>query len=167
MRVFGIVGKCRAKDGAVARVVAALTGRGVRVSTIKRVTDDVDLDHPGSGSWGHREAGAEEVLLASATRIALLRESWTPEDPDVEQLLARLAPVDLVLLEGFRGVPYPKLELAEPGQDRRLQALDDPSVVAVAAVAPVPAPVPCLALSDAEALAALVLDKAEPVRGQA
>lgn len=163
MRVCGVVGRCAAKAGVVSRLVAAASARGLRVSTIKRVNDQVDLDRPGTGSWGHREAGAHEVVLASASRVAVLREARVPQDePDVAALLARLDPVDLVLLEGFRGAANPKLEVVEPGQDRRLLALDDPSVRAVTAVTCVSAPVPWIALDDTEALLDFVLAEGAP-----
>ncbi len=161
MLVFGVVGRCAAKAGVVSRLVAAAAARGMSVSTIKRVHDQVDLDRPGTGSWDNRMAGAHQVLLASATRLALLQEVRASQDePDITALLARLEPVDLVLLEGFRGTAYPKLEVIAPGQDRRLLALDDPSVRAVAGAATVASPVPWLALDDTEALLAFVLAEA-------
>ncbi|HYZ24330.1 MAG TPA: molybdopterin-guanine dinucleotide biosynthesis protein B [Rhodopila sp.] len=135
-----------------------MTGRGLRVSTVKRVPDTIDLEKPGSGTWKRREAGAEEVILASTSRIALLREAPTDADePDVEELLARLSPVDLVFLEGFRLTFYPKLELVQPERNRRLMALDDPLVLAVTAERPIQAPVPFLQLGDIAALADFVL----------
>jgi molybdopterin-guanine dinucleotide biosynthesis protein MobB len=156
--VFSVVGGCAAKTEIVRRLVAELTGRGLRVSTVKRVPETVDLEKPGSGTWKHRVAGAEEVILASTSRMALLREMPTDADePDVEDLLARLAPVDLVFLEGFRLTWYPKLEFVEPARNRRLIALDDPLVVAVTANKPVDAPVPVLPWSDICAVADFVL----------
>ncbi len=161
MRVFGVVGRCAAKAGVVSRLVQAAGAQGLSVSTIKRVNDEVDLDRPGTGSWGHRKAGAREVVLASGTRTAILREAAEPQDePDFPALLAQMTPVDLVILEGFRRSLYPKLEVVEPGQDRRLLALDDPSVRAVICAAPVAAPVPCLALEDTAGLLAFVLAEA-------
>jgi molybdopterin-guanine dinucleotide biosynthesis protein MobB len=97
--VFSVVCGCAGKTEIVRRRVAELTGRGLRVPTVKRVPETVDLEQPGSGTWKHREAGAQEVILASTSRMALLREMPTDADePDVEDLLARLAPVDLVFL---------------------------------------------------------------------
>lgn len=161
MKVFSVVGGCAGKTELVRKLVAELSSRGMRVSTVKRVPDSVDLERPESGTWKHREAGAEEVLLASATRFALLREDPIEGDePDVEMLLGRLAPVDIVFLEGFRLTWYPKLELVQPERDRRLIALDDPLVLAVTADQPVPAPVPYLPLSDIAGLADFVLHHA-------
>jgi molybdopterin-guanine dinucleotide biosynthesis protein MobB len=167
MKVFSVVGGCAGKTELVRCLVAELTGRGLRVSTIKRVPETIDLEKPGSGTWKHREAGAEEVILASTSRMALLREMPTDADePDVDALLARLAPVDIVFLEGFRLTYYPKLELAQPDRDRRMIALDDPLVLAVTAERPVQAPVPFLPLADIGGLADFVLiHAAAPGRG--
>jgi molybdopterin-guanine dinucleotide biosynthesis adapter protein len=161
VKVFSVVGGCAGKTETVRQLVAELTGRGLRVSTIKRVPDTVDLEKPGSGTWRHREAGAQEVILASNTRMALLREMPTEDDePDVEALLGRLADADIVFLEGFRLTWYPKLELVQPDRNRRLIAWDDPLVLAVTADRPVDAPVPFLPLSDIGALADFVLTHA-------
>lgn len=164
MKVFSVVGGCAGKTEIVRRLVAELAGRGLGVSTIKRVPETVDLEKPGSGTWKHREAGAQEVILASTSRMALLREMHTDADePDV--VLARLAPVDIVFLEGFRLTFYPKLEFVQPERDRRLIALDDPLVLAVTTNEPVKAPVPFLPLSDISALADFVLMHAVTVGG--
>lgn len=158
MKVFSIVGSCAGKTEVVRRLVAAFAGRGLRVSTVKRVPESVDLEKPGSGTWQHRESGAEEVVLASTSRMALLREMPSNMDePDVEALLARLTPVDIVLLEGFRLTYYPKLEFVQPERNRRLIALDDPLVLAITAFEPVKGPVPFLPLSDIDALGDFVL----------
>jgi molybdopterin-guanine dinucleotide biosynthesis protein B len=74
MKVFSLIGECREKSELVRRLVVELVGRDVRVSTIKRVSDAVDLERSGSGTWKHRSAGAEEVMIASARRFALMRE---------------------------------------------------------------------------------------------
>lgn len=161
MKVFSVVGGCAGKTEIVRVLVAELTQRGLCVSTVKRVPDTIDLERPGSGTWKHREAGAQEVILASTSRMALLREVPTDADePDVDGLLARLHPVDIVILEGFRLTLYPKLELVSPDRDRRMLALDDPSVLAVVADRPVKAPVPFLPLSDVGGLADFVLNHA-------
>lgn len=161
MRVFSVIGSCAAKTSVVQRLVVELSARGLRVSTIKRVPNDVDLDRPGTGSFGHRQAGAQEVMLASGTRQVLMREVRNDGDePDVDALLARMLPVDVVLLEGFRRSLYPKLEAVRVGQDRRLLAFDDPSVLAVTGETVVAAPVPFLPFSDITVLADFVLTHA-------
>ena len=158
MKAFSLIGECAEKSELVRRLVVELTGRGLRVSTIKRVSDAVDLERPGSGTWKHRVAGAEEVMIASASRFALMREM--PKDtiePDVASLLARMAPVDIVLLDGFRRSGCPKLEVVQSGHDRPQFASHDTLVLAVTAEAPVIAAVPQLPLSDIRALGDFVV----------
>ena len=158
MKAFSLVGECAEKSELVRRLVVELVGRGLRVSTIKRVSDAVDLEKPGSGTWKHRAAGAAEVMIASGRRFALLSEM--PEgttEPEVEDLLGRMAPVDIVLLDGFRRSSYPKMEVVQTGQDRASLASGDAMVLAITSDVPVAADVPCLALSDIGGLADFVL----------
>jgi len=161
MKAFSLVGECAEKSELVGRLVVELVGRGLQVSTIKRVSDTVDLERRGSGTWKHRAAGAAEVMIASASRFALLRE-MPPDttEPDVADLLARMAPVDIVLLDGFRRSNYPKMEVVPAGQDRALLAAGDPMVLAVTSDESVLANVRCLALSNIVALADFVLANA-------
>jgi molybdopterin-guanine dinucleotide biosynthesis adapter protein len=162
MRVFSLIGECREKSRLVGRLVAELAGRGLRVSTIKRVSDAVDLEREGSGTWKHRAAGAEEVMIASASRFALMREM--PRDtiePSVAALVARMAPVDIVLLDGFRRSGCRKMEVVPAGQDRAVFAYDDAMVLAVTSEAPIAAAqVPWLPLSDIGGLADFVMANA-------
>ncbi|HET6182760.1 MAG TPA: molybdopterin-guanine dinucleotide biosynthesis protein B [Acetobacteraceae bacterium] len=161
MKVFSLVGECREKSELVRRLVEELTGRGLRVSTIKRVSDAVDLERPGSGTWKHRVAGAEEVMIASASRFALLREMpKNTQEPDLSSLLGRMAPVDIVLLDGFRRSSAPKMEVVPSGQSQAVMASSDRMVLGVASDEPVTAPVPRLPLSDIVALGDFVLANA-------
>ena len=158
MKAFSLIGECREKSELVRRLVVELTGRGLRVSTIKRVSDAVNLERPGSGTWKHRAAGAEEVMIASASRFALLREMpKDTQEPDVGNLLARMAPVNIVLLDGFRRSRYPKVEVVPTGHAQALLAPNDPMVLAVTSEEPVTAPVPGLPLSDIATLADFVV----------
>jgi molybdopterin-guanine dinucleotide biosynthesis protein B len=161
MKAFSLVGECAEKSELVRRLVVELVGRGLTVSTIKRVSDAVDLERQGSGTWKHRAAGAAEVMIASAGRFALLHE-MPPDtaEPEVSVLLARRAPVDLVLLDGFRRSSYPKMEVVPAGQHQPLLAPDDPKVLAITSDVSVAADVPCLALSNIDALADFVLANA-------
>jgi molybdopterin-guanine dinucleotide biosynthesis protein B len=163
MKVYGIVGwKNAGKTSLVERVVAEIAGRGISVSTIKHVHHDVDLDQPGKDSWRHRAAGAREVVVAGAARFALLSEHRGPE-PGLPALLARLAPVDLVIVEGFKRDPHPKVEVWRAGTGQPLLFRDDPWVRAVATDAPLPAAagaapgVAVLDLNDTGAVAAFIL----------
>ena len=141
MRAVGIVGRSGSgKTTLIERLLPLLRARGLAVSTVKRTHHAVDLDPPGKDSRRHRDAGAEEVLLVSDRRWALLRE--TPDPPPLPLLLSRLAPVDLVLVEGFGDAPGPRLELVRaalagrPG--KRPLFHDDAAIAAVAADTPVP-----------------------------
>ena len=141
MRAVGIVGRSGSgKTTLIERLLPLLRGEGLSVSTVKRTHHSVDLDPPGKDSWRHREAGAEEVLLVGERRWALLRE--TPEAPPLSSLLSRMAPVDLVLVEGFGDAAGPRLELvraALAGQaGKRPLFHHDVAIAAVAADAPVP-----------------------------
>ena len=112
-------------------ILPHLRAAGLRVSTIKHAHHAMELDKPGKDSFRHREAGAEEVLLVGGARWALLRE--TPEGPpSLQTLAARLAPVDLVLVEGFRSENFPRLEIFRPGLGKPPLWPDNPGIVAVA-----------------------------------
>ena len=111
MRVYGVIGwKNSGKTNLMERLVAEISGRGFSVSTVKHVHHAVDLDHPGKDTFRHRQAGAREVVLASADRLAIMVEHRGPE-PELPAVLARLAPVDLVLVEGYKRDAHPKVEV--------------------------------------------------------
>jgi molybdopterin-guanine dinucleotide biosynthesis protein B len=128
-RVFGVTGwKNAGKTTLVARLVAEFRRRGWRVSTIKHAHHDVDVDQRGTDSWQHRAAGATEVALVGGLRYAIMREQ---PDASLAEVLSRLAPADLVLIEGFKREPHPKIEVrADHSQPI---ARDDPNIVAIAA----------------------------------
>ena len=158
MNIYGVIGwKNAGKTSLMERLVAEITARGLRVSTVKHVHHDVDLDHPGKDTYRHRMAGAEEVVLASANRMALLREHRGGE-PDLAVILARMAPVDLVLVEGYKRDTHPKIEVfrREAGHDL-IQPID-PNVRAVATDAALAVlSVPLLDLNDTGAIADFIL----------
>lgn len=133
MKVFGVTGwKNAGKTTLTARLVTEFTQRGLTVSTIKNTHHTVDLDHAGTDSFRHRSAGAQEVVLASRSRVAILRENRSPDAPRLKDLVARLAPVDLVLVEGFKGEDHPKIEAHRGATGQGLIAANTPSVVALA-----------------------------------
>ncbi len=128
-------------------VLPALRTLGLTVSTMKHTHHAVDLDKPGKDSFRHRQAGAEEVMVVSDARWALLRE--TPAPPGLRQLAARMAPVDLVLVEGFKQVDIPKIEVFRPAAGGRALWPELPGVVAVATDdAGLDCPHPLLPLND-------------------
>ncbi len=158
MKVYGVIGwKNSGKTSLMERLVAEITARGFSVSTVKHVHHAVDLDQPGKDSFRHRAAGAREVVLASADRFALMVEHRGPE-PELPAILARLAPVDLVLVEGYKRDAHPKLEVWRKDTGQPLIQPADPLVRAVASDAVLPAlPVPLLDLNDTRAIADFIL----------
>ncbi len=165
MRVIGLAGWSGAgKTTLLRRLIPVLVAEGLRVSTIKHAHHAFDVDQPGKDSWEHRQAGAQEVLVASANRWALLHELRGEAEPDLADLLMRLSPVDLVLIEGFKRGGQPKLEVFRTANGKPMLHPDDPSVVAVASDAPVPGlALPWLQLDDIEGIAEAVQVHAVPV----
>ncbi len=163
-RLVGLAGwSGSGKTTLIARLVPELTGRGLRVSTLKRAHHDFDIDQPGKDSHRHRMAGATEVLVASSRRWALMHELRGAPEPELEELLAKLSPVDVVLVEGFKRHPHPKLEVFRRAAGRPLLAAADPHIVAVASDGPVPeTALPVLDLDDAGAIADFVLARFAP-----
>ncbi|PIE12670.1 MAG: bifunctional molybdopterin-guanine dinucleotide biosynthesis protein MobB/molybdopterin molybdotransferase MoeA [Rhodobacterales bacterium] len=133
MKIFGVSGwKNSGKTGLVERLVSEITGRGFRVATLKHAHHDFDVDHPGKDSYRHRQAGASEVLLSSKNRWALMHEMRGEDEPSLDQLLAHLAPCDLVLIEGYKRDRHPKIEANRAATGQPLLALEDDTVCAVA-----------------------------------
>ena len=138
-KVFGIAGwKNSGKTGLAVRLVTELTGRGYKISTIKHAHHDFDIDKVGADSYRHRQAGAHEVTIVSGTRYAIMHELRGGPEPTLPEVLARLAPCDIVLIEGYKREPVPKIEA------RRLEAMNrtplaptDPHIAAIAADHPV------------------------------
>lgn len=158
MKVFGVIGwKHAGKTTLVERLLAEITARGFSVSTIKHSHHDVDLDSPGSDSFRHRAAGASEVILATPTRFTLLHDH-PGTAPGLATLLTRLAPVDLVLVEGFKRGDHPKIEVFRALAGHDLIQPADVTVRAVASDSPLPAlTVPWLNLNDAAEVAEFIL----------
>lgn len=163
MRLYGVTGwKNSGKTTLMERLVAEMVGRGVSVSTVKHAHHTFDVDHPGKDSWRHRVAGAQEVLVSSAGRWALMRELRGAEEPPLPELLAKLSPVDLVLIEGYKRDPHPKIEARRAATGQPLIAPDEPSIRAVASDAPLDAQYPDLnlprfALDDVTRIADFIL----------
>ena len=165
MRVIGIAGWSGAgKTTLLAKLIPRLVARGVRVSTVKHAHHGFDVDQPGKDSHTHRVAGASEVLVSSARRWALVHELRGAAEPSLAQLLAKLAPADLVIVEGFKHGSHPKLEVYRAAVGKPLLYPDDPHIVALVSDAPVPAArVPVVALDDVDAVADLMLARAAPI----
>ena len=160
MRLIGLAGWSGAgKTTLLAQLIPILTARGLRVSTVKHAHHEFDIDQPGKDSWVHRQAGATEVLVTSSRRFALMHELRGEPEPPLMELLAKLAPVDIVFVEGFKRDPHPKIEVHRPENGKPLLAPDDPWIVAVASPAPLPgSPAPWLPLDNPEDIATFLLE---------
>lgn len=160
MKVFGITGwKNTGKTGLMERLVTDFTARGLTVSTVKHAHHTFDVDHEGRDSYRHRAAGAQEVLLCSGNRWALMHELRDESEPLLTELLAKLTPVDLVLIEGFKTESHAKLECHRAETGKPLLARDDASIMAVASDVALDLDRPVLGLDDTEAVAAFILEQ--------
>jgi molybdopterin-guanine dinucleotide biosynthesis protein B len=164
MRVIGLAGWSGAgKTTLLAEMIPRLVARGVTVSTVKHAHHGFDVDQPGKDSHTHRMAGASEVLVSSARRWALVHELRGGAEPSLADLLRKLRPVDLVVVEGFKHGPHPKLEVFRASLGKPPLHTDDPHVVAVASDAPLTASVPVVALDDIDGIIDVVLARAAPL----
>lgn len=159
MRLFGLAGwSGSGKTTLMTRLIPDLVGRGVTVSTLKHAHHRFDIDQPGKDSHSHRQAGAAEVMVASAQRWALMHELRGAPEPSVEDLVARMTPVDLVLIEGFKRHVHPKLEVWRRANGKPLLHVEDPAIVALASDEAVPScPLPRFDLDDIAGIADFVL----------
>jgi molybdopterin-guanine dinucleotide biosynthesis adapter protein len=159
MRIIGITGWSGAgKTTLILKLVPLLAAQGLRISTVKHAHHMFDVDTPGKDSYEHRAAGATEVLIASANRFALMHELRGAPEPPLEVLLDKLSAVDLVLVEGFKRAPHPKIEVFRQANDKEPLHPGNATVVAVASDTPFPdAPCPVAPLDDAQAVADMAL----------
>ena len=164
MKVFGVTGwKNAGKTTLMERLVAEIAGRGLSVSTLKHAHHGFDMDQPGKDSFRHREAGAREVLVASTARFAILHELRGAEEPRLEALIARLAPVDLVLVEGWKRDRHPKLEVWRRATGAALIAADDETIRAVVSDDAPEIGRPVLPFGDIARIADFALREATPL----
>jgi molybdopterin-guanine dinucleotide biosynthesis protein B len=165
MHIIGLAGwSGSGKTTLLTKVIPRLTARGKRVSTLKHAHHAFDVDRPGKDSFEHRSAGATEVLVVSGNRWALMHELRGAPEPELPQLLAKLSNVDLVLVEGFKREPFPKLEIYRAENGKPLLHPDDRWIVAIASDTPLPhAKVPVVDLNDIDGIADLLLAKAIPI----
>jgi molybdopterin-guanine dinucleotide biosynthesis protein B len=164
MRIIGLAGwSGSGKTTLLTRVIPRLVARGHRVSTLKHAHHGFDVDQPGKDSHSHRLAGATEVLVGSATRWALVHELRGQAEPGLAELLARLSPVDLVIVEGYKRERHPKLEVHRAEVGKPLLYPHDPRIVAIAADRPLTAPVPVVDLDDVEGIVNILLERAAPI----
>ncbi|SNS22922.1 MULTISPECIES: molybdopterin-guanine dinucleotide biosynthesis protein B [unclassified Azospirillum] len=159
--LFGLSGwSGSGKTTLMARLIPVVAQRGFTVSTLKHAHHAFDIDQPGKDSYVHRMAGASEVLVASGQRWALMHENRGSPELSLTELVAKLSPVDLILVEGFKRDSHPKLEVHRPSNGKPLLYPDDPNIIAVASDVPLPGcPLPVLNLEDVEAIADLILER--------
>jgi molybdopterin-guanine dinucleotide biosynthesis protein B len=165
MRIIGLAGwSGSGKTTLVKKLIPSLIARGSSVSTLKHAHHGFDLDQPGKDSFFHRAAGATEVIISSARRWAILHELREEPEWDLLALVAKMSPVDLVLVEGFKRDAFPKLEIHRAANGKPLIHPDDPHIVAIAADIALPqAKIPVIDLNNVEAIADLLLNNAAPV----
>jgi molybdopterin-guanine dinucleotide biosynthesis protein B len=164
MRVIGLAGwSGSGKTTLVTKVIPVLVERGLRVATVKHAHHDFDTDQPGKDSWLHRRAGASEVAIVSDRRWAIIHELEREAEPELMEVLVKLSPVDLVIVEGFKRHPHPKLEVYRAEVGKPLLHPDDDCIVAVATDNALPqARVPVVMLDDVETIANVLQAEALP-----
>ena len=165
MRIIGLAGwSGSGKTTLITKVIPRLTARGLKVSTLKHAHHGFDVDQPGKDSFFHRAAGATEVIISSAKRFAILHELRDEPEWDLPALLAKISPVDLVLIEGYKRDSFPKLEVHRIENGKPLLQPDDPHIVAIASDRPLPgAKVPVVDLNQVDAIVELLLKHARPL----
>ena len=162
--VIGLAGWSGAgKTTLLTKLVPRLVARGLEVSTIKHAHHSFDLDQPGKDSHSHRLAGATEVLVSSSARWALVHELRGAAEMRLEDLIGKLTPVDLIIIEGFKRASHPKLEVYREAIGKPPLYRHDPKIIAVATDVTLPsAEVPVLAIDDVEGIVEVILARAEP-----
>jgi len=165
MRIIGLAGYSGSgKTTLLGKAIPRLIARGLSVSTLKHAHHEFDVDQPGKDSHTHRMAGATEVLVASSRRFALVHELRGEAEPPLAALLGKLAPVDLVLIEGYKREAHPKLEVHRAAVGMPLLAPNDSAIVAVASDVALPAAlVPILDLNDVEGIVEVLISRAVPL----
>jgi len=166
VKVLGIIGyKNAGKTSLVERLVTEISGRGFSVSTVKHAHHAFDLDQQGKDTFRHREAGARQVMLSTGARWVLISELRGTAEPELADLLGRMDPVDLVLVEGYKRDLHPKVEVHRPVTGHPRIAPGDPTVRAVATDGAVAVGVPVLDLNDTGAVADFILRETGLVPG--
>jgi len=164
-RIIGLAGwSGSGKTTLITKLIPRLIARDLRVSTLKHAHHGFDLDQPGKDSFMHRAAGATEVVVSSSKRWAILHELREEPEWDLRALAAKMSPVDLVLVEGFKRDAFPKLEIHRAANGKPLIQPEDPYIVAIATDTPLPkAKVPLVDLNDIEVIADIMMKFAVPL----
>lgn len=158
MKIIGIAGYSGSgKTTLIEKVIPVLVRDGLRVSLIKHAHHEFDVDQPGKDSYRHRHAGASEVLISSSKRWVMMHELRGAPEPSLEEQLKRFSPCDLVIVEGYKAQPIPKVEVHRAAGHTPLLYPEDPHVVAVATDEPLDTQLPQLDVNDAEAVARFIV----------
>jgi molybdopterin-guanine dinucleotide biosynthesis adapter protein len=159
MKIFCLAGwSGSGKTTLIVKLIPELVGRGFSVSTMKHAHHEFDIDQPGKDSHEHRQAGANEVMISASKRWALMHEVRDEEEPSVDELIARMSPVDILLVEGFKWHAHPKMEIHRPVVGKPLLQLDDPEIIAVASDEELTdVSVPVLELNNISAIADFII----------
>ena len=164
MKLIGLAGWSGAgKTTLLARLIPHFVAGGLRVSAIKHAHHSFDVDVPGKDSWVLREAGAAEVLVSSGQRFALMHELRGASEPRLPELLARMSPVDLVIVEGYKTEPHRKIEVHRAANGKAWLFPTDPGIVGIASDVGIRTELPHAHLDDIEAIAAMMQASAMPV----
>ncbi|HLI98558.1 MAG TPA: molybdopterin-guanine dinucleotide biosynthesis protein B [Bradyrhizobium sp.] len=157
MNVIGLAGWSGAgKTTLLTRVIPYFISQGLRVSVIKHAHHSFDVDVPGKDSWVHRQSGAAEVLVSSVNRWALMHELRGGAEPHLPELLKKMSPVDLVVVEGFKSEPHRKIEVHRKANGKAPLFPGDPAIAGIATDAPVETTLPTAHLDDIPAIAAMM-----------
>src|SRR5579871_1573418 len=161
-RIIGITGwSGSGKTTLIVQLIPMLAQRGVRIATLKHAHHAFDVDQPGKDSYEHRKAGAVEVIVSSARRWVQMHEISDGREAGLDELLRRLSPCDLVLVEGFKSERHAKLEVFRGATGKTPLHPEDPYIVAIASDQQFPgANIPVVDLNDIEAVAKVVLERA-------
>ena len=163
MRIIGLAGwSGSGKTTLLAKIIPRLVARGLPVSTVKHAHHGFDVDTPGKDSHTHRMAGATEVLVASGKRWALMHELREAPEPSIYDLLQKMSPVDLVLIEGFKSAHHVRIEVYRKDVGKLPFHPDNPHVAGIVSDTPFPdAGRPVVDIDDIEGVVELILAKAE------
>jgi molybdopterin-guanine dinucleotide biosynthesis protein B len=164
MKVIGLAGWSGAgKTTLLTRVIPHFIRQGIRISVVKHAHHNFDVDVPGKDSWVHRQSGAEEVLVSSANRWALMRELRGEREPRLPELLKKMSPVDLVVVEGFKSEPHRKIEVYRKANGKPPLFPDDSAIAGIATDAALETTLPVVQLDDIAAVAAMMWQYAIPL----
>lgn len=163
MKVFGIIGwKNSGKTTLVVKLIPEIMSRGFTVSSMKHTHHNFDIDKPGKDSFEHRKAGATEVMAGSSKRWALIHELVAQEEPTMVELIKLMTPVDLLLVEGFKGNQHKKIEVHRAATGKPLICESDPTIVAVASDEALPnLNIPVLRINNVAEVTNFVLEYCE------